>query len=75
MIRHPRPAPPLDQPRTVELHLMNCDCPRCEPAQPRRSPLVSASTQILAGFAVGQAIVFVLDRLQGGPGPLVVFGL
>lgn len=29
----------------------------------------------LAGFAVGQLFVIVLDRLIGGPGPFVAFGL
>lgn len=33
------------------------------------------AARCLAGFAIGQAIVVVLDRAIGGPGPFVLFGL
>ncbi len=34
----------------------------------------SRSAAILAGVAVGQLLVVVLDRMVGGPGPLALFG-
>lgn len=36
-------------------------------ADPRRA--------IPAGLVVGQALVIVLDRIVGGPGPFALFGL
>lgn len=37
--------------------------------------LANPRVAIPAGLVVGQALVILLDRIVGGPGPLALFGL
>ena len=53
---------------------VRCTCDRCDPPA---TPLTASAIgwRVLAGAAVGQLLVVVLDYAIGGPGPFVLFGL
>lgn len=42
---------------------------------PARLTANQIATRCMAGLAVGQLLVVVLDRAIGGPGPFALFGL
>lgn len=64
---------------TPIFHAIDCDCSSCAPAGPGDAAVEEAGNHIVAatviGFVLGWVVVFFLDRVLGGPGMFVGFGL
>lgn len=62
----------------IDLHPIECGCSLCEasahPADRRLTPLDRVSLQILAGFLVAHALIWIVDHVIDGPGAFALFG-
>lgn len=61
-----------DRPFAVELHMLGCDCPACEPYVPSVPPRLDGRAiawRCIAGFAAGTAMAAALE------GPRAVLGV